>query len=217
MLPFTRAQFLAVFAQYNLGVWPAQAVAYALGLGMVLLLLRPSLNASRAIGAGLAVMWCWTGIGYHWLYFSAINPAALIFGGLFLLQGALISHAAGRGRLRFGSTGGATAWAGWTLVAYAALVYPLAGMGAGHRYPELPMFGITPCPVTLFTLGLLLLTTAPVPRGLLVIPLLWSLIGGSAAILLDMPQDWPLLFSALVILPLLFGASGRRDLPEAIR
>ena len=31
MLPFTRAQFLALFAQYNLGVWPAQAVVYALG------------------------------------------------------------------------------------------------------------------------------------------------------------------------------------------
>ena len=57
------------------------------------------------------------------------------------------------------------------------------------------MFGITPCPVTLFTFGLVFLTTAPISRGLLVVPIVWSLIGGSAAFLLAVPQDWPLLFS----------------------
>jgi hypothetical protein len=61
------------------------------------------------------------------------------------------------------------------------------------------MFGITPCPVTLFTLGLLLLTTAPVPAWLLVIPLLWAQVGGSAAFLLDIPQDWLLLFSGAAV------------------
>jgi hypothetical protein len=37
-----------------------------------------------------------------------------------------------------------------------------------------------------------------VPRRLLAIPLLWSLIGGSAAFLLGVPQDWLLLFSGVV-------------------
>ncbi len=61
------------------------------------------------------------------------------------------------------------------------------------------MFGIAPCPVTLFTFGVLLLTTAPVPRWLLIIPLAWSLLGGTAAFMLGVPQDWPLLFSGLTI------------------
>lgn len=209
MLPFTHAQFLALFAQYNLGVWPAQAVAYALGLAMVMLLLRPSPGASRVIGAGLALMWVWTGFAYHGVYFSRINPAAMVFGALFVLQGLLFIHAAVGGKLWFGSPGGASRFAGWTLVLYSALLYPLAGIAAGHRYPEMPMFGITPCPVTLFTFGLLLLTTGPVPRRLLVIPFIWSLIGGSAAILLGMLQDWPLLVSGLAILPLLYGDRGR--------
>jgi hypothetical protein len=82
-------------------------------------------------------------------------------------------------------------------------------MWAGHRYPQLPMFGITPCPVTLFTFGLLLLTTGPVQRGLLVIPFIWSLVGASAALLLGMPQDWPLLFSGVAIPILLFRDRGR--------
>jgi hypothetical protein len=49
--------------------------------------------------------------------------------------------------------------------------------------------------VTLFTFGLLLLTVSPVPRWLLVIPVAWSVIGGTAAFLLQVPQDWILLFS----------------------
>ena len=60
------------------------------------------------------------------------------------------------------------------------------------------MFGVTPCPVTIFTFGLLLLTMRPVPRGLLVIPFVWSLIGGSAAVLLYVPQDWLLLVSGCI-------------------
>lgn len=91
------------------------------------------------------------------------------------------------------------------------VLYPLAGMWAGHRYPELPMFGITPCPLTLFTFGLLLLTTAPVPRPLLVIPFVWSLIGGSAALLLGIPQDWVLLFSGVPIPTLLLRDRARRS------
>jgi hypothetical protein len=82
-------------------------------------------------------------------------------------------------------------------VAYAAVLYPLIGIAAGHHPSELPMFGVTPCPVTIFTFGLLLLTRSPPPLYLLVIPTLWSLIGGSAAILLRVPQDWLLLVSGI--------------------
>jgi hypothetical protein len=67
----------------------------------------------------------------------------------------------------------------------------------------LPAFGITPCPLTLFTFGLLSLTQAPVPRRLLLVPVAWSLIGGSAAGLLGIPQDWPLLAGGGVTLVVL--------------
>ncbi|TGQ38487.1 MULTISPECIES: DUF6064 family protein [unclassified Mesorhizobium] len=78
---------------------------------------------------------------------------------------------------------------------YTAVLYPLIGMATGHTYPEMPMFGVTPCPVTIFTFGMLLLTTQRLPRWLLVIPFVfvWSLIGGSAAIALGVTQDWLLL------------------------
>jgi hypothetical protein len=215
MLPFTLEQFIGIFVAYNIGVWPAQVVAYLAGVGMIVLVLRPSKTGSRIVGAALAAMWVWTGVAYHGLYFSAINKAAPIFGALFVLQGLLLFHAAVISRrLRFGPSGSPMAWLGWAFVIYASIIYPLIGLWTGHRYPGMPMFGITPCPVTIFTVGLLLLTTAPVSRWLLLIPFIWSLIGGSAAFLLGVPQDWPLLLSGIAILLIVFRDRGR--LPSAI-
>jgi hypothetical protein len=127
-----------------------------------------------------------------------------------VLQGILLFHATViRGRLWFGGASGLTSWLGWALVIYSSAIYPLLGMWSGHRYPGIPMFGVTPCPLTLFTFGLLLLTVAPVPRWLLVIPFVWSLVGGSAAFVLSMPQDWPLLVSGVAIVLIVLRDRGR--------
>ena len=200
MLPFTHDQFLALFVQYNKEVWPAQIVAYVLGLAMIVLLFVPSRGRNRIIGFGLAAMWGWTGIVYHWHYFASINRAAELFAALFVLQAALfLFSGAIRGHERYRPSRGAHAWAGWALVLYAAVLYPLIGLWGEHSLVEVPMFGITPCPVTIFTLGMLLLAR-PVYWWLFAIPFLWSLVGGSAAFLLGVPQDWVLLVSGVAAL-----------------
>lgn len=204
MLPFTREQFLAIFVAYNEAVWPVQVLAYLLGLLMIVLVIRPSAGRSRVIAAGLAAMWLWTGVAYHGMSFSAISNGAWGFATLFVAQSLfLIEAGVIRGHLAFGRADGWKAWMGWVLIGYASVGYPLLGRIIGHSYPAMPMFGITPCPVTLFTFGLFLLTSEPIPTRLLVIPVLWSLIGGSAAFLLAMPQDWPLLVSGIAALALL--------------
>lgn len=199
MLPFTREQFLQVFADYNHAVWPAQIAAAAIGFAIVVLLWARPLESGRWVASGLALMWGWTGVAYHALHFSAINKAAWIFAALFVVQAtSLVFFGVVRNSLRFEAARGLSGWLGWALVAYAAVIYPLLGEVSGHRYPASPMFGITPCPVTLFSYGVLLLAARPLPGWLLVIPFAWSLIGGSAAILLAVPQDGPLLASALI-------------------
>ena len=203
MLPFTRDQFLEVFAAYNGAVWPAQYVAYALGLAAVLALASRGPTAARIVSGTLAAMWLWTGLAYHAMYFSAINMAAWGFAALFVAQGAMLVEAGLiRGRVAMAPTNGPRGWLGWSMVGYSALAYPLLGLALGHRYPAMPMFGITPCPVTIFTFGMLMLAGGRVPRRLLFIPGAWSLIGGSAAFLLDVPQDWLLLASGLCVLVL---------------
>jgi hypothetical protein len=204
LLPFTLDQFLAVFAAYNLAVWPAQLVAYLLGLGMVLALLRPTRWTRLIVGAGLGLMWVWTGVAYHALFFAPINKVANAFAALFVVQGLLFAHAALlRSDLRLSREHGTRAWVGWALIVYSAFIYPLIGV-TSHGYPAMPMFGITPCPVTLFSFGVLMLAQRPVPRRLLVIPLVWALVGGSAAFLLGVPQDWPLLTGGLLVVPWLW-------------
>jgi hypothetical protein len=80
---------------------------------------------------------------------------------------------------------------------YALLVYPALSMVTGHHYPEMPTFGL-PCPTTIFTVGVLALAKPPVPRVVLIVPILWSLIGVQAAFLLGVPQDLALGVVAIV-------------------
>jgi hypothetical protein len=149
-------------------------------------------------------MWLWTGLAYHGSSFATINPAAYLFALLFLLQALVLGYfGIFRDRLQSGFQADAAAWVGGLLVLYAAVAYPLIGVAIGHGYPQMPMFGVTPCPVTIFTFGMLLLTRQPLPRWTLVLPFAWSLIGGSAAFLLAVPQDWLLLASGFIAVVLI--------------
>lgn len=208
MLPFTVEQFLGVFRNYNAAIWPIQIVAYVLG-GLALALVFCKAKWSDQIIAGiLSAMWAWTGLAYHLTFFTAINKMAYAFGALFVVQAAAFAYAGiNRRRIVFGFAADSPAWIGIVFVFYAAGLYPLLGLALGHPFAELPMFGVTPCPVTIFTFGMLLLTSNRVPRSLLVIPVLWSIVGGSAAMLLRVPQDWLLLVSGIVSVALLM----RRD------
>lgn len=200
MLPFTTTQFFDVFAAYNDAIWPAQLVAVALGTAALLALSRPSPRTDRIVLGVLAVMWAWTGGLYFIVHFAPINPAATLFGTGFLLQAALLGFAAMRVSARgFAVRTDPAGLVGLALVAYALVVYPVIGIWLGHALGELPAFGVTPCPVVLFTFGILLLAER-VPWWLLIVPFVWSLIGGSAAFLLSVPQDFVLLLSGVLAL-----------------
>ena len=55
-----------------------------------------------------------------------------------------------------------------------------------------------PCPTTIFTFGILLWTDKRIPKYLLVIPLIWSIIGFGAALNLTIVEDYGLLVTGLV-------------------
>lgn len=203
-LPFSTDQFLEVFRSYNLAIWPAQIIAYLLGIAAIALALRHTAQAGRLIMAMLAAFWLWMGAAYHLAFFSAINPAAYVFGGLFILQG-LLFLAAGlwRPNLSFRYRKDAYGLAGALLILYALAIYPALGVLFGHGYPYAPLFGVAPCPTAIFTFGLLLWTEGRVPLWLLVIPTVWALIGTTAALRLGVPEDVGLLVAAMVAVAML--------------
>ncbi len=205
-LPFTVEEFLAVFERYNRAIGPAPLLAYALAALALALAWRGGRPASRAVLGILAGFWAMNGAGYHLGFFRAVNPAATIFGALFLAQAALYAAAAARAEplaFRFRRTPRhALALA---LAAYAAILYPLLGLTLGHVYPRAPLLGVAPCPTTIFTFAILLLAEGPVPLTLYAIPFLWSIVGGSAAVQLGIREDWGLAVAGLAGTAILVG------------
>lgn len=195
-LPFTVQEFFEVFESYNTAIWPAHVIAYALGACAVYFAVRPSRTSTRYILLTLAVFWLWMGAVYHLMFFSSINKAAYVFGLLFLVQGVLFLKSAVSPSLVF--TGYKTGlYSGFALafILYAMLIYPLIGHALGHGYPLSPSFGVAPCPTTIFTFGILLLTGDKVSVYLFAIPALWSLIGFSAAFTLGVVEDYGLVLA----------------------
>ena len=208
MLPFSRDAFFEVFRSYNEEVWPMQLGLFAAAVAATALAIRGTELASRLTLALLAALWLWMAITYHWLFFTRINPAAWIFGALFACQAWLLGRAAVRGAVSFGGPRGPSAWLGGAAVGYALIVYPVLGQLGDHPYPRSPSFGM-PCPTTIFTLGLLLLTRGRVPWWLVVIPVVWAAIGTSAAVTLGVREDLGLAAAALALVVVL-ALRGRR-------
>jgi hypothetical protein len=84
-LPFTEPQFLDVFGAYNARVWPV-----VLGLWVATLWYSERFVRGQAGSVALsalgAIHWAWSGLVYHALFFTRINPAAWLFAALFVLQ-----------------------------------------------------------------------------------------------------------------------------------
>ena len=197
-MDFTVEQFLNVFERYNEALWPLQIVAYAVGIALVVLALTRWRRASAVIFSVLAIMWAGMAVGYMWLYFADINPAARLFGAIFLVQAVLLAVMAVKERgAPYGGRRDGRTWIGLGLIVYAMLVYPLLGLALGHGYPRAPMFGLVPCPTTIFTFGMLLLAARP-KRLLAWLPLAWSAIGFFAAIRFGIREDIGLLLAGIV-------------------
>jgi hypothetical protein len=196
-LPFDNAEFFAVFFRYNQAIWPAQLVFYALAVGVLLMLLARVRYADRAASAVLAVLWAWAGLVYHGIFFREINPAAPLFGALFVAGAAAFAwEGVLRGRLVFRTDSAVLLAAGVALIVYALLFYPLLGIVFGHAYPSSPTLGV-PCPTAIFTLGLLLLSKPPYRVVVFAAPLVWALIASQAVFALRVWEDLGLLVAGV--------------------
>jgi hypothetical protein len=192
-LPFTAEQFRSVFVRYNLGVSPAPWVLYGLALLGIVLTASGVRRFYRIIYFILALLWLWSGFVYHIGFFTAINPVAYLFGGLFIAEALLLAWFGLRqSQPSFEFSSKSRFVAGSFLICSALVIYPAISFLVVHRYPATPTFGL-PCPTTLFTLGVLLWSRPPVPVRIVIIPLLWSAIGLSAAVQLGMYEDFLLL------------------------
>lgn len=199
-MPFSIEDFFGVFARYNDAIWPVQLVAYAAGIAAIALLFTGPRWGRSVVLAILALFWAWNGIAYHWLFFAEINPAAYGFGTLFVVQAVFLAVAAVKGgALRIDGRISIRSVTAWALIIYATIIYEALGYVAGHGLLNGPLFGVAPCPTTIFTIGVLLLFQGRSVVLLALIPIIWALVGTSAAILLDVPEDLGLAVAAFAM------------------
>jgi hypothetical protein len=196
-LILTLEGLLSTFLSYNLDIWPMQAVAYVLGISALVLAVKQTRKSARIISGILAFLWLWTGIVFFLFYFALVYTPAYLFGILFIIQGIVFLVNMIKPRVSFSYKGDIYGIVGLLFVAYAMLGYPLVGYLIGHIFPYSPPFGLTPCPLAVFTFGLYLLMDQKLPKAYLVIPLLWA-IGGIMPVSVGILEDIGLITAGLL-------------------
>ena len=198
--PFTVTQFLNVFEDYNNAVFPAQIIFYLIASAAVVFVILKKYGVLT--GCVISFFWLWMGAVYHIAFFTSINKAAYLFGIFFIIQSLLTLYYSLRKKLSFSFKPDLYGLTGIVLIVYALIIYPVIGMLAGHGYPQSPLLGL-PCPTTIFTFGLFLISDKRFPVTLLIIPFLWSIIGFTAAINFGIKEDTGLLISGILALILI--------------
>jgi hypothetical protein len=198
-LPFTTAQFLEVFKEYNTTVFPVQILLLLLAAFVIYLTMKTVRSSGKTITFVLSFFWAWMGVAYHLAFFAAINKAAYIFGALFIVESILLLVYSFAGSPSFSFRKQISGVTSAGLLTYALIVYPIVGYIGGHGYPYSPTFGL-PCPTTIFTFAIFLLAQNRLPFYILVIPFLWTVIGFSAAFRLGIYEDVGLIVTGLLFL-----------------
>jgi hypothetical protein len=206
-LLFSPRTYYRLFDLYNAALWPAHVLALAIGLAILVLMVRGGDRWGRAASVLLAACWLWVAWAFLFNRYATINWAATWFAGLFVVQAVLLALA--------GAFGGGIASASRprragavALFTFALLIQPLIGAAMGRPWTQAEVFGMAPDPTALGTLGFALLPPTAGWRWLmLVIPLLWCAISGATLWTMGAPDA--LVLPAAGLLALVLAASRR--------
>lgn len=227
MLPFDAETLFALQAQvFREHGWLA-ALAALLALLLLLLSVPGPMTArlrfqprnwyDRSVAFLLALAWLWIALGYFLAVLGPLFFAAPLLALLFGVQAVLLVwQGLFRGGLALRFRPDLRGWAGMGLALFAlagpALLHGLAAREAYLGWQGVPLLGLAPTPLALFTLALLLLGAQGRQSAaiLAVVPVLWCLLAGVQAWALEMPQDLPAPVLALAAFVLLLVFPGRR-------
>jgi hypothetical protein len=179
LLLFSPRTYYRMLERYNEALWPAQLLTLALGIGILVLLRRPSPKQGRIIAGILALLWVWVAWAFLLGRYATINWAMRYVAPLFVLEALLLVWwGVIGGKLSFAveTRARARARVGAALFILGLLVYPALATIFGRPWQQAEVFGIAPDPTVIATVGLLLLTNSRFRWGLLPVPLIWCAI-----------------------------------------
>ena len=173
---------------------------------LVLLVLRPVPHAPRWTLGLLAIGWLWCGGMFQMQYHASMNWAAPQFGWVFIVQGGLLALVALVGkRLSWHKPFERASWPGLALLLL-ALFYPLLGWFEGRTFLQWEWLGLMPAPLTVATLGVLIMCVGWWRWVLIPIPLLWMLVSAAFTLKLDLLEPYVAVVVLLVLLVAVFSS-----------
>jgi len=203
-MPFSQEQFFNVFLRYNTSIFPFQIIIFIAGIFCLLLILLKSRYAEKITSYVLVILWLWTGIVYQIIFFSKINKAAIAFGTLFILQSLFfLIEFVFKKKLEFNYENKFNIFAGYFLILFGLIFYPLIGLYSGKEIGYIISFGL-PCPSVIFTFGIIILSRKNYTLYKLIIPVIWAFIGFFATFKFGVYQDIMLPVSAVMAIVIFF-------------
>ena len=207
-------EFFNIMALYNTAYWPVTILTIVLGVIAGFLAFRKREYSDQIISGILAVLWLWVGLVFGFITFGPWTPIAFgipfpgfgyFFGVFFTLQGILfVYYGVFHKTLSFKFEMNALAIIGLVLIIYAVALYGLVGFMTGLPFPFYPIYGTSPCPVTIFTIGLFLWLDTRTSPIMLIIPTILGLIGIIPVLAFGVFADIVLFISGFICLFLIY-------------
>ncbi|MHA1993931.1 MAG: DUF6064 family protein [Candidatus Hodarchaeales archaeon] len=201
-------QFFELIRTYNNTFWPLIWITYLLGFIVFYYSYNKTESSDKLISGFLALLWIWVGMIF-WIGTFGPFPFSIfgltftgnwiLLGIMFIIQGCLfIYYGIIKPSLSFRFEKKSHIYLGILFFLYSLLFYPLIGFLTGHPYPDYPIFGIAPCPVTIFTFGMVLWTDKRVNLLVIIIPFVYSLIGILPLMVYGVLADLGLIFGGII-------------------
>jgi hypothetical protein len=190
-LMFSRSTWEGLVASWNAEAWPLQAVALAVGLGVLAAAWRGGTSGrDRGVAAVLALAWAHVGWAFLHERFAPVNWAADYVAGAFGAQAAALAWVGTvRGKLTLGARASPRGRVGLGIAGGAILLWPLLPAVSGRPWSGVEVFGLMPGPTVVATLGLLV-AARRAPGWLMAIPVAACGAGGAMLWALKRPDAW---------------------------
>lgn len=198
LLMFSARTYFRLFELYNRAIWPAQLITLAIGIALLLTVLRGARRAGTTPAVLLAICWLWVAWAFHAERYASISTAAVYFAVGFAVQGLLLLLLAAKDGPEPGAATRANIPAAAGLVLASVLAWPMLAPASGRPWTQAEVFGVAPDPTAIATLGVLLAL-----RGhwlLWPIPLLWCALSSATLSTMKAPYAWLPLLAALLAL-----------------
>ncbi len=181
LLLFSPGTYFRLYEIHNTELWPLHLLMLAVALALLALTRNKEMSWSWVVFLLLGILWGFVGWFFLYQQYAQIYNAAAWFAIGYGIQAVLLLAIA---ILR--PNGTTIRWRGYEnlsdpgllLFLYALMVHPFIGIISGRSWEAVELFGLSPDPTALGTLGIMLMCRGKLVYLLATIPLLWICITG---------------------------------------